>query len=149
NYHGDDTFTFVASDGTHESEPADVDIQISPVNDAPVATSQQVTLPEDGSATITLVATDVDGDPLSVAVSDSSLTLGTVAIVGETSCDIVSSMMLCSQQVIYTPDANAHGDDIFSFSANDGVLTSLVEIDISILQVNDPPLANDDDLVGV
>jgi len=149
NYHGDDTFTFVASDGTHESEPADVDIQISPVNDAPVATSQQVTLPEDGSATITLVATDVDGDPLSVAVSDSSLTLGTVAIVGETSCDVVSSMMLCSQQVIYTPDANAHGDDIFSFSANDGVLTSLVEIDISILQVNDPPLANDDDLVGV
>ena len=65
NYHGSDSFTFTVNDGLLDSTPALVSITVTSVNDAPVATAQAVTLPEDGMTFITLAGTDVDGDRLS------------------------------------------------------------------------------------
>ena len=59
---GWDKFTFVVDDGAAPSPVATVDIRIRPVNDAPVALSQQITLKP--LTTITLDGSDVDGDAL-------------------------------------------------------------------------------------
>ena len=58
-----DSFTFKVNDGTNDSEDAaTVTINIEAVNDVgPVATAQTVDV-EDVAKTITLAATDVDGD---------------------------------------------------------------------------------------
>ncbi|MCO5175460.1 MAG: Ig-like domain-containing protein [Thermomicrobiales bacterium] len=149
NYFGDDAFSFVAFDGVADSEPATVAIQIAPVNDAPVASSQHVTLSEDGSVTITLVATDVDGDALSIALGDEPPTLGVVSGIDDVACSVAGAVMMCSLQVNYVPNANLFGDDAFSFTASDGTLTSQAQIDITVLSVNDPPTARDDSMEGV
>jgi len=149
NFHGEDSFTFVASDGTTESEPANVDIRVTPVNDAPVASTQQITLSEDGSVTITLVASDVDGDTLSMALTDVQPTLGAVSLANEVECVAAGAVMLCSRQVSYVPTANLFGADAFSFTASDGTLAAQAQIDINVLPVNDPPTATDDSIEGV
>src|SRR5207237_584766 len=60
-FNGDDSFTFVATDGELDSNIATVSITVRPVNDAPVARDQAVATDEDAGVGITLEAADVDG----------------------------------------------------------------------------------------
>ena len=60
NYHGPDSFTYKANDGTVDSETAEVSITVTPVNDAPVADDQSVTTDEDNAKDLILSASDVD-----------------------------------------------------------------------------------------
>ena len=123
-YNGPDSFTFTANDGTTDSNLATVSIDVTPVNDAPVASDQSVTTDEDTVIQITLVATDVDGDPLTYAIVTQP-TNGTAVLTGNT--------------VDYTPDANYNGPDNFTFTANDGTTDSnvaTVSIDV-LLNIND------------
>jgi len=60
NYFGADSFTYVARDAEFDSNLATVNITITPVNDAPVATNDSVTLDEDTTATIAVLANDSD-----------------------------------------------------------------------------------------
>ncbi|MEZ5774506.1 MAG: Ig-like domain-containing protein [Hyphomicrobiaceae bacterium] len=54
---------------------------VTPVNDAPVATDDAITTPEDVAIAGTLpVATDVDGDPLTYAAGGTAPSHGTVVI---------------------------------------------------------------------
>ena len=64
-----DSFTFKVNDGTVDSdETATVTINITAVNDAPVATAQTVEATEQTEKTITLAGTDPDEDDLSYIV---------------------------------------------------------------------------------
>jgi len=67
-YHGGDSFTFVANDGQQNSEPAAVDITVTSVNDAPVASPQSVTTLTNTAVPILLSGTDMDGDALNYSV---------------------------------------------------------------------------------
>src|SRR5207247_3848457 len=68
NYNGSDSFTFKANDGTADSNVATVNITVTAVNDAPVATDQTVTTDEDTAKAITLSATDTEGSSLTYAI---------------------------------------------------------------------------------
>src|SRR5262249_42882051 len=57
-FHGTDTFTYRANDGHADSNLATVTISVTPVNDAPNATPQTVTVTEDGEVTFTPAASD-------------------------------------------------------------------------------------------
>ena len=70
NWFGADTFTYKASDGSMQSEPATVSITIIGINDAPLTNNQSVNLLEDNLKVIHLVATDGDNDPLIWTVSN-------------------------------------------------------------------------------
>ncbi|HET8539400.1 MAG TPA: Ig-like domain-containing protein [Anaeromyxobacter sp.] len=123
---GSDAFTFVANDGGADSNSGTVSITVTPVNDAPVAQAQAVTLAEDGSLAITLAATDVDGDALIYSIP-------TPPAHGALSGSGPSR--------IYTPAANFHGTDAFTFSASDGTASSAVAVSITVTSVNDAPAA--------
>ncbi|RMF17537.1 MAG: tandem-95 repeat protein, partial [Candidatus Dadabacteria bacterium] len=66
--HGLDSFVVVASDGITESAPARIWLDITPVNDLPVAMPQQLSGPGNRPLSGQVVGVDVDGDPLSYAV---------------------------------------------------------------------------------
>jgi hypothetical protein len=97
------------TDGTATSTEAAVSITVDPVNDAPVADAQSVSVDEDGSVAIDLTGSDLDGDGLTYAVvtppTNGSLS-GTIP------------------NLTYTPNANFNGSDSFTFTVTDGTATS-------------------------
>ncbi|HGS5852007.1 TPA: Ig-like domain-containing protein, partial [Vibrio parahaemolyticus] len=67
NYVGKDTFTYIVTSGG-VSESSTVEVNVTPVNDAPVAKDDIATTQEDTAVTIDVLSndTDVDGDKLSI-----------------------------------------------------------------------------------
>ncbi|MCQ4349123.1 cadherin-like domain-containing protein [Pseudomonas stutzeri] len=69
-FNGVATFSYTVTDGNLVSNTATVTVNVAPVNDAPVAQNDAVTVSEDVpfSSSISLLAndSDVDGDTLSV-----------------------------------------------------------------------------------
>ncbi|MBI4338050.1 MAG: tandem-95 repeat protein [Chloroflexi bacterium] len=132
NYHGSDGFTYKANDGKAESDAAVVTIDVAPVNSAPVAQDQAVTTQEDTALTITLEGSDVDGDPLTFTV---------VQAPSHGSLGSLTQLTPTSAQVTYTPTADYHGPDGFTYKANDGKADSeAATVDIVINPVNDAPV---------
>jgi hypothetical protein len=109
NYNGTDSFTFVVNDGLANSEPAAVNIEITPVNDAPVADSQSVTTWQSAPVAITLSGSDVDGDVLTYSVY---------------AFPAHGTLSGTAPDLVYTPTNGYAGPDIFSFVVNDGELDS-------------------------
>ncbi len=129
NIYGSDSFTFKANDGTLDSNIATVSITIGPVNDPPVADDQGVTTNEDTPVSITLQASDIDGDIL------------IYIIVAYPSNGTLSST---PPGLTYTPNSDYYGSDSFTFKANDGGLNSnTATVTITINPVNDAPAADD------
>jgi len=125
-FNGSDSFTFRVSDGLLWSTTASVALTVSPVNDAPLANSGNVTLSEDASAGIVLTGTDQDGDSLSFEISkgpESGVLSGT------------------PPNLRYTPAPHFHGSDSFSFKISDGKLTSdAAVIALNVVHVNHSPV---------
>ena len=127
-FNGIDSFTYKISDGMSESQAATITLSVRPVNDAPLASDQFVTLNEDTSQGILLAARDVDGDLLPYRVVDPPKN-GSVSGV--------------APYLIYTPTLDFNGEDRFTYSASDGQLESLpATVKISVRPVNDAPVAN-------
>jgi large repetitive protein len=126
NFAGSDSFTFTVSDGTNTSAPATVSITVTPINDAPVANSQSLDIVEDTQTAITLVTSDIDGDPLtySVGTATNGMVTGT------------------APNLTYTPNENYTGPDSFTFSVNDGTVGSnTATVTLNVTAVNDVPVA--------
>ena len=133
NYFGPDSFTFKANDGTVDSNVATVSITITPVNDAPVADNQSVTVQEDTAKGIILTGSDVEGDPI------------TFIIVTQPSFGVLTGT---GANVTYTPNTNYNGQDSFTFKVNDGTTDSnIATVSINVVPVNDPPVAVNDIII--
>ena len=110
----------------------------------PIAASDIATTNEDTAVTITVTATDDDGDALSFATGSGPAHGGLGAFTG-LDCSLPDPLA-CSAQVEYTPDANYHGPDSFTFIADDGNGgTGTGTIAITVVSVNDPPVVNEQD----
>jgi hypothetical protein len=134
NYIGPDNFTFTRNDGSLTSAVATVTITLTNINDAPLATSQSLTNGEDTTFAITLSGSDVDG-PLTNYVVVAQPTNGTLSGV--------------APDLTYRGSTNYIGPDSFTFSRNDGSLTSAVAtVTITLINVNDAPLANSQSLTN-
>jgi|GEM_PF-2265567 len=109
---GADAFTFIVNDGSVNSAEATVSVDISGVNEAPVANDSSFSTLEDIAYIGQLSATDPDADTLSyILVSDAGK--GTVTI------DDAQTGAFT-----YTPDNGKKGTDSFTFKVNDGNLDS-------------------------
>lgn len=127
NYFGSDEFTFFVNDGEIDSSTATISITVISVNDAPVAQSNTASTNEDAAVNIVLGVTDGDGDAVTYRVT----TLPRNGVLNG-----------APPNLIYTPNMNYFGQDVFTFVANDGALNSLsATIQIEIEPVNDRPTA--------
>jgi len=130
NANGSDSFTFIANDGVQDSNIATMTVTINPVNDAPVSGNNSFSTIEDQPVSGTLAMTDVDGDALTYSIVSNG-SLGTVNITNAT-----------TGAFTYTPNANANGEESFTFIANDSSVNSATTTaTISVSVDNDVPLA--------
>ena len=134
NYNGMDSVCIVVCDQDGACDTSVSVITITPVNDAPVANNDNATTPEDTPVVINIPNndTDVDGnlDLTSVTITNGPSN-GTVTI------DPVTGV------VTYTPNANYHGTDQFTYSICDTgmpVLCDTAVVTIIVTPVNDPPV---------
>jgi len=133
NYNGPDSFTYRALDATTNSEPATVNITVTPVNDPPTTgiAGDQYTVLEDQTLTVPAPGvlandSDVDGDPLT-AILVSGPTNGVLAL-------------MLNGSFVYRPNTNYFGEDAFTYMANDGKTNSLPAlVRITVIPVNDAP----------
>jgi VCBS repeat-containing protein len=136
-YSGPASFTYTVSDGKGGTDTATVNVTVTPVNDAPVATGDTSTTAEDTALVIAVADllandADVDGDMLSVS-SVGGAVGGTVALHGG--------------WITFTPDANFNGDASFSYTMSDGKGgTDTATVAVNVTPVTDPPIAVDDEV---
>ncbi|WP_413614989.1 Ig-like domain-containing protein [Halomonas cupida] len=126
-----DTFTYQTTDADGDAVVATLRITIDGVNDAPEATTETVTVPEDGAATGQVSGTDVEGDDLAYRLDDGPKH-GSVVVNEDGSFR-------------YTPDQNFTGEDSFTVVVDDGHGgTTTVTVPITVTPVNDAPSTADD-----
>ena len=109
NFNGADSFTYTVSDGKGGSATASVSITVTAVNDIPVAVDGTATTDEGTVVGITLIVSDLDGDPLSYTV---------------VAAPAHGTLSGTAPHLAYTPSTGYFGADSFTFVANDGVIDS-------------------------
>ncbi|WP_178130441.1 Ig-like domain-containing protein [Reyranella sp. CPCC 100927] len=127
NYNGPDSFTVLVDDGHGGTTTVTVNVTVTPVNDAPVATAPPVTTPEDTPVSGAVTATDVDGDTLTFSL-DSGPAQGTVIVNADGT-------------YTYTPNANYNGADSFTVLVDDGHGgRTPVTVNVTVTPENDVPV---------
>ncbi len=126
NYVGKDTFTYIVTSGG-VSESTTVEVNVTPVNDAPVAKDDIATTQEDTAVTIDVLPndTDVDGDKLSIESVSVPKEQGTVEVV--------------DGKLVFTPAENFNGDAEITYTVNDGALTDQAKVTVTVNPVDDAP----------
>jgi len=97
-------------------------------NEPPVAKPEYITVQEDMPASITLMASDLNGDRLTYHI-----------VTGPTHGKLNGT----GSEITYTPELNYSGTDNFTFMVNDGTVDSnTASVSLAIEAINDPPIAN-------
>lgn len=133
NFHGVDSFTYVASDGAFNSDPVTVTITVRPLNDPPLAQADVATTDEDVTVTLAVLTNDRDAD-------------GDALIITAVTTPQQGSVTQNSDgTLLYTPAANRCGADEFSYTVADpSGATATATVAITVTCINDPPIAHDD-----
>ncbi|HAV1352866.1 TPA: tandem-95 repeat protein, partial [Vibrio parahaemolyticus] len=127
NYYGADSFTYIVTSGG-VSESTTVSVDVTPVNDAPVAKDDTAITDEDTPVTIDVLPndTDVDGDKLSIESASVPKEQGTVEVV--------------NGKLVFTPAENFNGDAEITYTVTDGALTDQATVNVTVNAVNDTPV---------
>ncbi|OTG89209.1 tandem-95 repeat protein, partial [Acinetobacter sp. ANC 3832] len=128
-FNGEDKFTVTVDDGKGGTTTIEVPVTVTPVNDAPTATTDPVITAEDEPVIGKVTGTDIDGDDLTYVVAEPPKN-GTVTIDPETG------------DYTYTPNPDFNGEDKFTVTVDDGKGgKTTVEIPVTVTPVNDAPTA--------
>ena len=137
---GEDLFTYIATDGSDNSEIATVTVTVILLNRAPVANDDSFQLEEDQVLEVSALGvlendSDAEGQPLT-AVLVSDVSHGSLILNEDGS-------------FTYAPNLDYNGMDSFTYQVSDGDLSSnSAAVSIDVAPVNDIPLANDDTAQG-
>ena len=105
------------------------EITVTDIDTAPVASEDAVTTAEDTSVTIDVLAndSDEDGDALTLE-SFTQPSAGSIALNSDGT-------------LTYTPDADANGDDSFTYTVTDGLFSTTGTVSLTVTPQNDSPVA--------
>jgi VCBS repeat-containing protein len=132
NFCGADGFTYQVNDGDVDSNVASVTIEVTCVNDAPVAVDDVNATAEDTPVSGSVAANDTDADNATLTYGDASdPPNGSVTLNADGS-------------YTYTPAPNFCGTDTFTYTVSDGSLSDTGAVTITVVCVNDAPVAVDD-----
>ncbi len=137
---GVDSFSYQAYDGTYYSTPATCRITVEAVNYPPVGVDDSYSIYEDSQLAIAapgVLVNDHDPNP--------SDTLTARVITGPQHGSLT---FFTSGQFVYTPFADYNGLDSFTYHPFDGtVYGNTATVTLTVVGVNDPPVAVDDHFV--
>jgi len=119
-----------ASDGLNSSLQL-LKVTVSNVNEPPYFIESNFTVNEDSEMQV-LKAVDPEGQSVSFSILSPPASGTLISGVGS---------------LLYRPNANFYGQDSFALRISDGLLESNRSIDLSVLSVNDQPVAVDDTIV--
>ncbi|NET00249.1 MAG: tandem-95 repeat protein [Sphaerospermopsis sp. SIO1G1] len=131
----DDDSNEIANGAT--SNIANVTINVDPINVAPVANDDTVTTDEDTTVEIDVLGNDVDTN-----FDISSVQIGSNPNNGTVSVNSTGT-------ISYTPNSNYAGADSFTYTVQDedGLVSNVANVDITVNPINDLPVANNDSAV--
>ena len=127
NFNGNDSLTFKVSDGSLESNLAEVIFAVEAINDAPIAGTDEINGTEDEFIIVEFKHSDPDGDELNVQITASP-----------------ENGFLWEENgmTLYFPNNHYNGKDEIRFTVSDGELTSKEGIImINLKPTNDAPVA--------
>lgn len=131
-FNGATTVTYTISDGAGGTASGTVTINVTNVNDAPVASDDTASTNEDTAVVINVLANDTDIDNDALSVSSVSATNGTAVVNGD-------------GNVVFTPAADYNGSATVAYTVTDGNGGSdNASVSVAIAAVNDNPIANPD-----
>lgn len=134
-YSGPDSFVYTVSDAGGITGTANVNVIITPTNDAPSALDDFATVTEDsGSQPINILANDTTGADAGELLAITEVTQGANGVV-----------TLDGSTLSYAPATNFFGTDTFTYTISDGNGGSdIATVIVTVTQVNDAPMAQDD-----
>ncbi len=129
-YSGPDSFSYTVTDGATQVS-ANVTVDVVSNNGAPVADNETETTNEDVDLIVSPLVgdTDPDNDPLSIGLITAP-SHGTATKNGST--------------ITYDPAPDYFGPDSFTYEASDGSLTDIGTVTVTVVSVNDAPVADTD-----
>ena len=143
NFNGTTSFNYTIGDGNGGSDSALVTIDISAINDQPVAANDSYTTNEDTPVTFEARSNDgdVDGHPLVVSLIDGQpISVGSPVAVANGTVSVNASGLLT-----FSPSANFNGSTSFSYTVDDGNGgTDTASIDVTVNGLDDAPVATND-----
>ncbi|MCP4361103.1 MAG: tandem-95 repeat protein, partial [Chloroflexi bacterium] len=124
NFYGIDSFTYRATDGFNYSPPVTVTLNVTPVNDPPIAVDDTVFTYAGVAVTTDVLANDinVDGNLDTFFVESISQPVSGTAQIN------------LDATVTYSPAAEFDGQDYFRYVVSDGVYTDTAVITITVAQ---------------
>jgi uncharacterized repeat protein (TIGR01451 family) len=132
NFSGSDSFAYRAGDDGRTSQRTVVTITVTAVNDPPIAANDAYRIDEDGTLAVSPAEgvlendSDVEGSALTVTLVSAPAN-GTLALSADGSFS-------------YVPRTDFHGDDSFTYRANDGELdSSPAAVNITVAEGPSPP----------
>lgn len=139
-YHGEDRFTYVISDGVHAPVVADVAITVTSINDAPtisgpLSAALDETTPV-GATVLAVAVSDRDGDTLSTTIASGD-TDNRFVIDGDGRVTVAAPL-----DYETTPSYNLR------LEVTDGTATSTLETAVQVGDINEAPMATDDGGAG-
>ncbi|MCC7305077.1 MAG: tandem-95 repeat protein [Alphaproteobacteria bacterium] len=142
-YHGTDSFDYTLLDGQGGNDTGTINITVNAVNDAALAQDDDFAVNEDHALGGNVLLdnghgadSDVDGDTLTVTPGIFATAHGSVVLAADGS-------------FTYTPAADYHGMDSFTYTLLDGHGgNDIGTVTIAVASVNDAAVAQDDDFSG-
>jgi Big-like domain-containing protein len=144
-YCGPDSFGYRIGDGLCTSDEATVTIDVTPLNDLPIAQDDAASVLEGGMVPISVLAND--SDPDDGTACGAGLDPGSVVILQAPT--LGSVQVLGTGVVRYTSFVGACGVDKFTYRVSDlaGLPTQSASVNVTVSAVNETPVAAPD--IGV
>jgi len=137
---GQDVFTYTASDGT-ASDTATLTVNVSGLNDAPVANDDTAATDENTSVSGNVLANDTDVDVETLTVTNPGTYIGAYGTL----------VLAANGSYTYTPTGAAQAltegqvvNDIFTYIASDGTASDTATLTVTVTGLGGVPHANND-----
>ncbi|XOV78420.1 MAG: tandem-95 repeat protein [Aestuariibacter sp.] len=128
-FYGVDTVNYYVSDGTVGID-ANFTVTVSATPDAPIARVDNFEVEEDKISFLSVLSNDHDADSDVLTITSATASLGTAVIVDD--------------QIKFTPPSNFNGQITIAYTISDGTYTANATSNINVVNVNDVPVAVDD-----
>ncbi|MEA5625272.1 beta strand repeat-containing protein [Nostoc sp. UHCC 0251] len=131
NYKGTDSFTYTVSDGNGGTVTGNFNVEVKPVNDAPLAVNDIVTAAKNTAVNIqanTLLANDRDIDSTSLSINDVTDATNGTAVLRNNGTPNNSA----DDFIVFTPNCGFSGAASFNYTITDGQLTSTAKVTIQV-----------------